>query len=265
MQSNKMTPGERRKARLLRWSPPFVFLAFALPLPAYFLMQFFRAAENPGEYMILALTSLFVFSVFGLAAALVIFLYRKLWERRLRERLAADGVTADELSWFMSEVPAKQKRTLKRLGAQNPLLADAYRETLASRLTAARVSARARQQAAAVERRLKNAARLQGANRAELERELLKDRERLASIERETAEHYREMEARLEIIEAMADRDASHTETRLALERLGSVRDNLPLGLAAALSEQEVREELERELDALPANTEPPRSTGQVS
>ena len=260
-----MTPGERRKAKLLRWSPPFVFLALALPLPAYFLLQFFRAAENPGEYMIFALTSLFVFSVFGLAAAFAVFAYRKLWERRLRERLAADGVTADELSWFMSELPAAQRRTLKRLDSQNPLLADAYRETLASRLTAARVSARARRQATAVERRLKNAARLQGANRGELERELLKDRERLANIERETAEHYREMEARLEIIEAMADRDAGHTETRLALERLGSVRDNLPLGLAAALSEQEARDEVEREMEELHVNTEPPRSTGQVS
>ena len=33
-QSKKMTSGERRKAKLLRWSPPFVFLLLALPLPA---------------------------------------------------------------------------------------------------------------------------------------------------------------------------------------------------------------------------------------
>ncbi|HST53873.1 MAG TPA: hypothetical protein VLJ61_17830 [Pyrinomonadaceae bacterium] len=264
-QGNKMTAGERRKAKLLRWSPPFVFLALALPLPAYFLTQFFRAAESPGEYMVFALTSLFVFSVFGLAAALAVFTYRKLWERRLRERLAADGVTADELSWFMSELPAAQRRTLKRMESENPLLADAYRETLASRLTAARVSARARRESIAVERRLKNAARLSASNRGELERELLKDRDRLAEVERETAEHYREMEARLQIIEAMASRDASHAETRLALERLGSVRDNLPLGLAAAISEQDAREEVERELDESPPDAETPRSAGQTS
>src|SRR5207302_7997934 len=130
----------------------------------------------------------------------------------------------------------------KRMESQNPLLADAYRETLAARVTASRVSARARREAVAVERRLKNASRLQAANRVELERELLKDRARLAEVEREAAEHYREMEARLQIIEALAGRDASHAETRLALERLGSVRDNLPLGLAVAQSEEEARE-----------------------
>ena len=146
-QGKKMTSGERLKAKLLRWSPPLIFLFVALPLPAYFLFQFFKAAENPGEYMIFALTSLFFFSLFGMTAAFAVFMYRKLWERRLRERLATDGVTADELSWFMSELPPAQRRTLKRMESQNPLLADAYRETLAARVTASRVSARARREA----------------------------------------------------------------------------------------------------------------------
>ena len=37
-------------------------LPVALPPPAYFLFRYFTVAENPGEYMIFAMTSLAVFS-----------------------------------------------------------------------------------------------------------------------------------------------------------------------------------------------------------
>jgi hypothetical protein len=245
---NNTTAGERAKARLLRWSPLLVFLLLALPLPAYFLFRYFTATEAVGEYLLLALTSLGLASVFGLLAALVVIFYRKLWERRLRERLAADGVTEGELSWFMSELTDAERRALRQMSARNPLLADAYRETLAARVTASRVLARARAEAETVERRLRSAASLPAENRRQLEEDLRKDRARLARIQTETAEHYRETEARLQTIEAMADRDASHAETELALQRLGAVRENVPLGLNAARLEQEAREEVEREL-----------------
>ena len=253
-----MTAGERLKAALLRWSPLLVFFLLALPLPAYFLFRYFTATEAVGEYMLLALTSLGLASFFGLLAAFAVVLYRKFWERRLREKLAADGVTADELSWFMSEVTAGQRRALKEMGRRNPLLADAYRETLAARVTAARVLARARAEAAVVEGRLRSAARLNAPNRGELEEDLRKDRARLARVQGEAAEHYREIEARLQIIEAMADRDASQAETELALRRLGSVRENLPLGLASLRLEQDAREEVEKELREL----SPPATAG---
>jgi hypothetical protein len=242
------TAGERAKARLLRWSPPFVFLMLALPLPAYFLFRYFTATEAVGEYLLLAMTSLGVASVFGLLAALAVIFYRKLWERRLRERLAADGVTENELSWFMSELTDAERHALRQMSARNPLLADAYRETLAARVTASRVLARARTEAETVERRLQSAAGLPPQNRRQLEDDLQKDRARLSRVQSEAAEHYRESEARLQIIEAMADRDASHDETELALQRLGSIRDNVPLGLDATRLEQEAREEVEREL-----------------
>jgi hypothetical protein len=253
-QPGKTTAGERATAALLRWSPLFVFLLLALPLPAYFLFRYFTAAEAVGEYLLLALTSLGVASVFGLLAALAVVLYRKFWERRLRERLASDGVTADELSWFMSELTTAERRALRQMGEQNPLLADAYRETLAARLTAARVLARARAETAVVERRLQTAAGLPADSRRELEEDLQKDRARLARVQAEAAEHHRETEARLQTIEAMADRDASHAETELALRRLGSLRENVPLGLTSTRLEQDAREEVERELRELSAH-----------
>jgi hypothetical protein len=95
---------------------------------------------------------------------------------------------------------------------------------------------------------LRSAASLPAENRRQLEEDLRKDRARLARVQTEAAEHYRETEARLQTIEAMADRDASHAETELALQRLGSVRENVPLGLNATRLEQAAREEVEREL-----------------
>jgi hypothetical protein len=159
-----------------------------------------------------------------------------------------DGVTEGELSWFISELTDAERHALRQMSARNPLLADAYRETLAARVTASRVLARARAEAETVERRLRSAASLPAENRRQLEEDLQKDRARLARVQTEAAEHYRETEARLQTIEAMADRDASHAETELALQRLGSVRENVPLGLNAARLEQEAREEVEREM-----------------
>ena len=243
-----MTPGERMKARLLAWSPLVAFLLLALPLPAYFLFRYFTAAENVGEYMLFALTSLGVFSLFGLVAAFAVVFYRRLWERRLRERLAADGVTAEELRWFESELTDEQRRTLAEMEARKPLIAGAYRETLAARVTAARVLASARRDAELVERRIKTAEGFQTSNRAELEQGLRKDRERLSRVEGEAAEHLSEMDARLLFIESLASRDASQAETETALRRLGSARENLPLGIEGMREEQEAREEIEREL-----------------
>lgn len=251
-----MTAGERAKSKLLTWSPLLAFLLLALPLPAYFLFRYFTAAENVGEYMIFALTSLGVFSVFGLVAAFAVLFYRRVWERRLRERLAADGVTAEELRWFESELSEGQRRTLREMDARNPLIAGAYRETLAARVTAARVLASARRDAELVARRIKTTEGFQTSNRAELEEGLGKDRERLTRVEGEAAEHLSEMDARLLFIESLASRDASEAETETALKRLGSVRETLPLGIEGLRYEQEAREEIERELRKLP----PPQS-----
>jgi uncharacterized membrane protein len=246
-----MTSGERLKARVLAWSPFLAFLLLALPLPVYFLFRYFTATENVGEYMLFALTSLGVFSVFGLVAAFAVVFYRRLWERKLRERLASDGVTAEELRWFESELTDEQRRTLAEMEARKPLLAGAYRETLAARVTAARVLASARRDAQLVERRIRTAEGFQTSNRAELEQDLRKDRERLSRVEGEAAEHMNEMDARLLSIESLASRDASAAETELALRRLGSARENLPLGIEGLREELDAREEAEREIREL--------------
>lgn len=243
-----MTAGDRLKAKFLRWLPWLVYLVSAVPLAAYFLYQYFTVTENVGEYMLLALTSFGVGSLVGLFLALFVVLFRGRWERRLREKLAADGVTADELDWFVSELTPGQRAALKEMEERSPLLADAYRETLAARVTAARVLAGARRDEAAVGRRLQEVSRLQSSGRAALEEDLRRDRERLARIARETDEHQAEIETRLQAIEALASRRASEAESEIALRRLDAARANAPLTLDSARAESEAREEVELEM-----------------
>lgn len=255
-QTNRMTAGEKLTAKLLSVAPWLAFLLVSLPLPLYFLLRSFAETTQAGEYVIFALTSLAAGSFVGLFVVLALLLYRRSWERRLKDRLASDGVTASELSHFMSELTAEQRRALKEMEAQSPLLADAYRETLAARVTVARVLSRARRDTEAVHRRLRNAATLPPANRAELERNLQRDRERLERVAREAFEHHAAVEARLQTIEAMAGRDTSEAEIERALLRLGSVREHEPLGLTNARREREAREQVEQELrDLLPPQT----------
>jgi chlorite dismutase len=89
-----------------------------------------------------------------------------------------------------------------------------------------------------------------------LEEDLHKDRLRLERVRREADEHAREMDARLQMIEAIASRDASQAETELALKRLGAVRQNRPLTLDTIRDEQQALEEVEQELRQLPTPPE---------
>ena len=243
--SGKLTAGDRLTAALLRWSPWLAFLLISLPLPLYLWLT--RAGTDDA---VLALASFAAASLAGLVAAFVLLLYRWRWERGLRGRLAADGVTADELRWFTSELTTAERRALKRMEAQSLLLADAYRQTLAARVTGTRVITAARREASALEGRLQNASRLEGAGRKSLEAELSADRERLARVEREAAAHQAEIESRLQMIEALASRGASREETERALHRLGAAREFAPLSLAARQTEYEAGEELTADANA---------------
>jgi hypothetical protein len=130
------------------------------------------------------------------------------------------------------------------------LLADAYRETLAARVTAARVAANAKREAVAVERRIKETARLGAAGRATLEEDLRGDRERLGRIAAEADERRAQAEARLLMIEAAAGRNASDEETRIALQRLELAEAQVPHSLEQAQLEREARQQVEQELRA---------------
>jgi hypothetical protein len=244
----KITAREKLLARVFQWAPWLAFFLVALPAPIYFLMKYFSSAPDAGINILFALTSLAVGSVIGFAVTLFLLYYRRHWAQKIRDRVGADGVTADELPWFTSELTPQERQALKEIEAQNPLLADAYRETLASRITATRVVANAKRQLLLVERRLNRTAYIQGTDTTRLQEELRADRERLEQIKLEGSERRAEAETRLQMIEAAASRGASWEETNIALHRLSTTREQIPLALEAARLEQQAREETEKVL-----------------
>ncbi len=245
-----MTAKERFVWRLLRWAPWLSFLLFSLPAPIVFLFLWLVSTGTAAAafYIFLALISFLVGSFAGILSIIFFLIYRKRWEKRLRERLATDGITADELPWFMSELTTAERQTLKGMEAQNPLLADAYKETLASRLTATRVVATAKRELLLVERRLNRAALLQGTDTASLQEELRHDKSRLERVRNEGSERLAESQARLQMIEAAASRGASYAEIDFALKRLDASRGQMPLALETARLELQAREEAERDI-----------------
>jgi hypothetical protein len=268
---------ERMTARLLNWAPWLSFFLIALPFPIFFLLLYLvsTSVEAAAIYIFGALISLAIGSIVGLAAIILLLLYRKRWLKRMRDKMAVDGITADELPWFMSELTQAERQALKAIDRQSPLLADAYRETLAARLTATRVLASAKRDLLTVERRLNRVSYIQGTDTTGLREELRSDRARLERVRQEGSERLAETEARLQTIEAAASRGASWEETNYALQRLGAGREQLPLALEVARIEQEAREDMDRHAregrerasieatpagqhQTLPAQTEPP-------
>jgi hypothetical protein len=242
----KITAADKFNARLLRLAPWLAFLLIAMPAPLYFLLRYFTTAEDAGVYMLLCLSSLAIGSIAGLLVAIFILVYRNRWKKNLRDRLAADGVTTDELDWFMPELTSAERAALKQLEAgSDALLADAYRETLASRITATRVATSAKRSLLQVDRRLNRATLQQGANTETLQSELQADRTRLERIRLAGDTSRAEAETRLQMIEAAASRGASFAETDFALKRLDAQRDQLPIALQAAQLELAAREDVE--------------------
>jgi hypothetical protein len=246
----KITAHDERVAQVLKWLPWLSFFAAVVPLPVLFLVLFFGAAatETAAFYFFLSVLSAALGVAAGLTLVLVVLLYRKRWMQRLRDRLATDGITASEVSWFTPELTTAERKALAQISERSELLADAYSETLAARLMATRVINRTKQDLLLVERRLNRVALIQGADTNTLQRELQTDRAKLVSTRQEAAARLAEAQARLQTIEAAASRNLSHGESYLMLQRLSAAQAHLPLSMEMAQLEQQALEEAEHEV-----------------
>jgi hypothetical protein len=247
-QDGKITNRDRRIARLWQLAPWLTLPVVTFSPPAAFWLAYLFASTDATVFLLLAFSSFPFALIAAVIMTLLLIILRRRWTRQLRERLAADGVTADEVEWFMPELTRDERRALKQMEQQQPLLADAYRETLALRLNASRLTASARRDLLQVERRLSRARYLNAPDTAVLIEELRRDRARLESVKQEGASRRAEAEARLQMIEAAASRGASWSETNYMLQRLDEGRTHVPLGLESARAEQQFREDTQREL-----------------
>ena len=243
----KLTARERRLAQVWKNAPWLALAGITVLPPAALLLVYLLSGFSP-LFLVLAITSAPFSLIIAAIVTVFLLLYRRRWTRELRDRLASDGITADEVGFFLNELTTGEKRALREMGRQQPLLADAYRETLALRLNATRLTSRARRDLLQVERRINRARYLNAPDTSVLLDELARDRERLQQLKQEGSSRRVEAEARLQMIEAAASRGANWDETNYMLQRLNEGRKNLPLGLETTRAEQQLREETEREL-----------------
>ena len=246
----KLTAKDKKVANFLRWIPWIAFPLIALPFPVVFLFLFLTSAATDAAavYLLLAGIGLGLGAFAGALVMILLYLYRNRWLRRLRDKLAADGITANEVVWFTQELSTAEREALLETNKHNPLLADAYRETLASRLTASRIIAKTDKELVKVRSRINRARTLAGADTATLLVDLESDQQQLQSLKTEADARLAEARARLQTIEAAASRSLNQAETQAMLRRLSATQGHLPLVIEMAQLERETLQEAERDL-----------------
>ncbi len=237
----KLSSKDATTARLLKVAPWIAVAATSLPAPLVFLVLFITTAatDSAAVYLLLAGLSLTLGFALGVVIAAILLMYRRNWLAKLRDRLASDGITAKEVVWFRSELTSAERKALAEIEQSNPLLADAYLETLANRLTASRIISRSKRELLKVERQINRARLLRTPESDALQKELAADHEKLEHLRQQANDHLVKARTRLQVIEATASRSLNEGETEMMMQRLGSSQDQLPLVLEMAQLEQQ--------------------------
>jgi hypothetical protein len=244
--TGKLSKSDAALARVLKVAPWLAILIATIPAPLLFLALFMttEATDSAAVYLLLAGVSFGFGLAVGLVIAAVILLYRRAWLARLRNRLALDGITASEVAWFRSELTSAERAALAEIEQSNPLLADAYLDTLAMRLTATRILARSRKELLKVERRINQARLVNSTESAALQAELAADREKIQQLRSQADQYLSSAKTRLQTIEATVSRNLNQAEIDVMMQRLGNAQDQLPLVLQMAQMEQRALEEV---------------------
>lgn len=227
------------------WLSPV--LLSTIPASIFFVLFLIFGVTPPAAatFIFFGLISLVVGFLFGLIVSGGLLIYRQKWLAELREKLAVDGIKTEEVEWFRHELTSPERKALKEIEAENRLLGDAYRETLASRLTASRIVKSTRSELQLVKRREGKLKVLKSEASKDLQEVLQNDREKLEKIRQDAEQMKIEAETRLQMIEAASRRGTNVADTELALQKLTARSIELPLALEALKIEEEIRKELE--------------------
>lgn len=244
-----ITPAELNRGKKLAIAGITAPLALtAIPALVTFLLVFLSASGPPVAAVIffvgMIVTALGFLS--GLIISGILFGRRAKWTNEMRERIAANGIRAEEIDWFRHELKSNEKRALKAVEARDLLLADAYRETLASRLTATRIVRSSKRELQLAKKRQSSLRQLKSSRAEEFQSEIEKDIEKISKINEEARNMLVEAESRLQMIEAAASRQGGLADSELALKKLSARSSELPLALEAAKMSEEIKLELEK-------------------
>lgn len=236
-----------RNLKVAAFGAPVVLTA--LPLAVTVFLFFLLGSTPPVAASILFLG--LIITAIGFVKGLLIsgFMAYKYsgWSTEMRELIAADGIKAGEIDWFKKELKPQERKALKDIERSDVMLGDAYRETLASRLTATRLIRSSKKELLLTKRRESKIKLLKSENAPQFLAELSKDAEKLTSINQEAQQMLIEAESRMQLIESAALRGGSLAASELALKRLSNRAQTLPLALEEAKMADEIRSELEKE------------------
>lgn len=236
-----------RKLKLGAVAAPVVLTV--LPLVVTLLLTLLAASGPPAAavFLFFGIVATAIGFLIGISTSAVLAHRYSVWTKEMRERIAADGIRADEIDWFRKEIKASERRALKAVEARDLLLGDAYRETLASRLTATRILRSSKRELMLARSRQSSIKRLNSTRAADFEEQIARDLEKIGRINDEAKLMLAEAETRLQMIEAAASRGGSLADNELALKKLSARSAELPLALESAKMAEEIRLELERE------------------
>lgn len=236
-----------RKLKLQAVAAPVILTL----LPAILtLLLVLLTASGPPAAAIILFTGLFATAIgflIGIAISIVTARKRSAWSREMRERMAANGIKAEQIDWFRNELKPAEKRALKAVDVRDPLLADAYRETLASRLTATRIVRSSKRELLLAKRRQGTVKQLKSVRADDFQKQIAEDIDKIGKINDEAKLMLAEAESRLEMIEAAASRGGTLADSEVALKKLSARTAELPLALESAKMAEEIRRELETE------------------
>ena len=180
----------------------------------------------------------------GITTSAVFLQRRSTWTTEMREAIAANGIRAEDLNWFQREMKTAEKRALKSIEASDELLGDAYRETLASRLTATRIIKTVRGELQHAKRRKASLKQLRGPRSHDFGRQIALDKTSIEKIDTEAKDMLVEAEARLRMIEAASSRGGTLAASELALKKLSARAAELPLALESLKHTEDIRSEI---------------------
>lgn len=251
-----VTPRDLARGRNLKvaaWASPIVLTS--LPFILFSVLFFLLGSTPPAAATIffLGLIATLVGFAIGVTLAIVFAVRHSKWTKEMRERIAADGIKATEIDWFRHELKPSERRALKEIEASDIMLADAYRDTLASRLTATRIVRSSKREMQHTDRRLQKLKGLKIESAKAMQARVKEDAAKIRSINDEAKLMLAEAESRLHMIEAAAMRGGNMADSELALKKLANRVSELPLALEEARLRSEAVEELEKK-DLLTAN-----------
>jgi hypothetical protein len=240
----EITSKDLRKDKLLKvgaWSLPIILPL--IPTLIFLAVSFFVSPL----WLIFVFMSLIGGFILGLLISGGLMIYRSRWLAKVRERLAVDGIRAEEVEWFMHELTTTERKSLKEIEAKNLLMGDAFRDSLAARLTATRILKSAKQELNLNQRQQNKLKYSKAENKETFQNELKRDFEKLSKIKAEAEQMKIEAEKRMHQIETASRHGSNFADTELTLKKLSARTSELPIALESARMEEEIRKQLEQD------------------